>query len=76
MAAYLLDRLVFCVERSEMKNELPPELVEKGETMEYSAPVIEVAGPARELVQASMGPRSDGDGYQFSQGGFVCSPEE
>jgi hypothetical protein len=51
-------------------------LVEKGETMEYSEPVIDVAGPASELVQAYVGPRSDGDGYQFSQGGFICSPEE
>jgi hypothetical protein len=50
-------------------------MVEKGGTMEYTTPVIEVAGPARELIQASMGPRTDGDGYQFSQG-FTCDPEE
>mgnify|MGYP001235210367 CR=1 FL=1 len=43
--------------------------------MEYTTPVIEVAGPARELIQASMGPRTDGDGYIYSQG-LVCNPEE
>jgi hypothetical protein len=49
--------------------------VEKGETMEYSAPVIEVSEPARELIQAYVGPHSDGDGYQLSLG-LVCNPEE
>jgi hypothetical protein len=36
--------------------------------MEYTTPVIEVAGPARELIQAYAGPRTDGDGYIYSQG--------
>jgi len=49
--------------------------VEKGETMEYTTPVIEVGGPASELIQASNGPRTDGDGYMYSQG-LVCNPEE
>lgn len=43
--------------------------------MEYTTPVIEVAGPASELIQASMGPYMDGDGYQFSLG-LACNPEE
>jgi hypothetical protein len=43
--------------------------------MEYTTPVIEVAGPARELIQAYAGPRMDGDGYAFSQG-LACNPEE
>jgi hypothetical protein len=43
--------------------------------MEYITPVIEVTGPARELIQAFMGPRTDGDGYSFSLG-LVCNTEE
>jgi hypothetical protein len=43
--------------------------------MEYTTPIIEVVGPARELIQASMGPRMDGDGYAYSLG-LVCNPEE
>jgi hypothetical protein len=43
--------------------------------MEYKTPVVEVVGPAKELIQAYMGPRMDGDGYQFSLG-LVCNPEE
>jgi hypothetical protein len=50
-------------------------LVEKGGIMEYETPAVEVVGPARELIQASAGPRTDGDGYFFSQG-FVCNPQE
>jgi hypothetical protein len=49
--------------------------VEKGNKMEYTTPVIEVTGPAREFIQASMGPRMDGDGYTFSLG-LVFNPEE
>jgi hypothetical protein len=51
------------------------ESVEKGETMEYTTPVVEVAGLARDLIQAYAGPRTDGDGYIYSQG-LVCNPEE
>jgi len=36
--------------------------------MEYQTPVVELIGPASELVQASCGPRFDGDGYLFSLG--------
>jgi hypothetical protein len=43
--------------------------------MEYTTPVVEVAGQARELIQAYAGPRYDGNGYIYSQG-FVCNPEE
>jgi hypothetical protein len=43
--------------------------------MEYTTPVIEVAGPARELIQASNGPRMDGDGYALSLG-LVCNPQD
>jgi len=43
--------------------------------MEYTTPVVDVAGPASEIIQASGGPRTDGNGYVFSQG-FVCNPEE
>lgn len=43
--------------------------------MEYIAPVVEVAGLASEIIQAYAGPRTDGDGYAFSQG-LVYNPEE
>jgi hypothetical protein len=43
--------------------------------MEYMTPVIEVTGPAAELIQAYAGPRTDGDGYQFSLG-LVCNPDD
>ncbi len=36
--------------------------------MDYDAPLVEVIGQASELIQASCGPRYDGDGYVFSQG--------
>jgi hypothetical protein len=36
--------------------------------MEYEAPEIDLIGPASELIQASCGPFSDGDGYVFSHG--------
>jgi hypothetical protein len=36
--------------------------------MEYEAPTVEVVGQASELIQAYLGPRTDGDGYTFSQG--------
>jgi hypothetical protein len=45
---------------------------EKGETMEYETPTVEVVGPASELIQAYAGPHTDGGGYEFSQG-FACS---
>lgn len=35
--------------------------------MEYEAPVLEVAGSASELVQSYAGPRTDLNGYAFSQ---------
>jgi hypothetical protein len=50
-------------------------LVEKGGTMKYETPRIDDVGPARELIQAYIGPRYDGDGSIFSQGA-VCSPLE
>jgi hypothetical protein len=43
--------------------------------MEYETPAIEVVGTASESIQASFGPRMDGDGYAFSQG-FACNPQE
>jgi len=43
--------------------------------MEYETPTVEVVGPASELIQAYMGPRMDGDGYQFSLG-LTCSALE
>ncbi len=43
--------------------------------MEYTTPVVEVVGPAKDIVQAYAGPRTDGNGYIFSQG-FGCNPEE
>jgi hypothetical protein len=43
--------------------------------MQYEAPTADVVGSASDLIQASWGPRTDGDGYQFSQG-FVSSPGE
>jgi len=36
--------------------------------MEYEAPVVELMGQASEMIQASCGPRYDGDGYLFSWG--------
>jgi hypothetical protein len=48
---------------------------EKGETMNYETPTVEVVGPASELIQAYVGPRYDGDGYALSQG-FACSALE
>ena len=43
--------------------------------MNYEAPTIEVIGTASALIQASWGPRYDGDGYALSLG-FICSPLE
>ncbi len=40
--------------------------------MEYEAPEVEEVGPASNLIQNYVGPRYDGDGYEFSQGA-VCS---
>lgn len=41
--------------------------VGKGEPMNYEAPRVEVLGQASELIQASCGPRVDGDGYLFTK---------
>lgn len=43
--------------------------------MKYEAPAVDVIGSASELIQASLGLHSDGDGYIFSQG-FACDPRE
>jgi hypothetical protein len=43
--------------------------------MEYETPVVEVVGPASDLIQAYAGPRMDGDGYMYSQG-LTCGPQE
>lgn len=43
--------------------------------MKYETPAVEVVGPASELIQASMGPRMDGDGYAYSLG-LTCSALE
>jgi hypothetical protein len=51
-------------------------LVEKGEPMDYESPTLELLGPASELIQAYMGPRYDGDAYQFSQAGTAFLPGE
>ena len=42
--------------------------------MNYEPPTLVVMGSASELIQAYVGPRIDGDGYQFSLA--VCSPLE
>jgi len=41
--------------------------VEKGVDMNYEAPVLVDAGSASDLVQAYLGPRTDGNGYINSQ---------
>jgi hypothetical protein len=51
------------------------DVVEKGESMEYHTPTVELMGPASELIQAYVGPLTDGGGYTFSQGN-ICSPLE
>ena len=43
--------------------------------MEYHTPTVELMGPASELIQAYVGPLTDGGGYTFSQGN-ICSPLE
>jgi len=43
--------------------------------MNYETPTVEVVGPASELIQASNGPRMDGDGYALSLG-ITCSALE
>jgi hypothetical protein len=43
--------------------------------MKYETPTVEVVGTASELIQASNGPRTDGDGYIYSQG-LTCSALE
>jgi len=44
--------------------------------MEYEAPALEVVGSASELVQNFAGPRTDGDGFEFSQGAMCSGIEE
>jgi hypothetical protein len=44
--------------------------------MDYETPAVEMIGQASELIQAYIGPHTDGDGYQFSQGFTICPPEE
>lgn len=44
--------------------------------MDYTAPVVEVIGPASELVQDFMGPTCDGDGYSLSFGWVITPLEE
>lgn len=36
--------------------------------MDYEEPTLEVIESAAQLIQSSVGPRYDGDGYFFSQG--------
>jgi hypothetical protein len=48
---------------------------ERGGTMDYKAPLVEVIGAASELIQAYIGPRYDGGGYVNSLG-FVIAPLE
>jgi hypothetical protein len=43
--------------------------------MNYETPTVEVVGLASELIQAYAGPRTDGDGYAYSQG-LTCSALE
>ena len=43
--------------------------------MDYEEPVVEVVGPARELIQTYAGPYNDGGGWSFSEG-FICSALE
>lgn len=43
--------------------------------MNYETPAVDVIGSASELIQAYLGPHSDGDGYVYSQG-FTCDPRE
>ena len=52
------------------------ESVEKGESMEYEAPEVEVVGPASYLIQNFIGPRYDGDAYALSQGALCSGIEE
>lgn len=44
--------------------------------MDYEAPVVEMVGPANELVQNYMGPSIDGDGYALSLGWTRSTIEE
>jgi hypothetical protein len=44
--------------------------------MDYETPTLELMGPASDLIQAYAGPRTDGDGYAFSQGFTGCLQEE
>lgn len=43
--------------------------------MDYETPTVDPIGPASELIQAYVGPHTDGGGYEFSQG-LICDPQE
>lgn len=43
--------------------------------MKYETPTLELIGQASELIQAYVGPHTDGGGYEFSQG-LVCGPQD
>jgi hypothetical protein len=43
--------------------------------MDYETPTLEMIGEASELIQAYVGPRTDGDGYAYSQG-LTGSPQQ
>jgi hypothetical protein len=44
--------------------------------MSYETPEVDVIGTASDLIQNFAGPRTDGDGLQFSQGAICSSIEE
>jgi hypothetical protein len=44
--------------------------------MIYETPEVDVIGTASDLIQNFAGPRTDGDGREFSQGAICSSIEE
>ena len=79
MLTTLLQLFNFLLEVSGVPTKLlnsQTESVEKGESMEYEAPEVEVVGPASYLIQNFIGPRYDGDGYALSEGAVASAIEE
>jgi hypothetical protein len=44
--------------------------------MRYETPEVDVIGTASDLIQNFAGPRTDGDGFEFSQGAICSNIEE
>ncbi len=51
-------------------------LAEKGESMDYEAPVLEEVGRASDLIKAYAGPDIDGGGWELSLGGVYGTLED